>query len=215
MNQPDQKKNKAKKNPLVIFNILFLMLICLAIFSLYKIFYQASVPKLNPVEKTEMGTDLESSFVYANGRDLVTQPAEESKPGEGTRLQGFTVVNEVRTKEYMEKAISQFGPGDSEESEDEIIPDSDVRLITADDVEEAKVQFRGLVPSSSNVPQMIINEILARHGYRFKNKDILDYFLAKDWYRDRDDYEKDMDKVMTRLSETEKKNIDFIVKNYR
>lgn len=213
MNKPDQEKTKTGKGALIFFNVLFLLLICLAFFGLYKIFNQASVPKLNPVGKADMGIDHFGSYAYANGQDPLAQEREE-EPRESNRLQGFTVENEVRTKEYMEKIIGQFDT-EEEEWEEEILPDSDDRLITTEDVDGAVDRFEGLIPASSNVPQMIINEILARHGYWFKNKEIRDYFLDKDWYQGRDDYEEDMDKVMARLSDLEKKNIDFIVKNYR
>lgn len=213
MNKLDQEKTKTGKGALIFFNVLFLLLICLAFFGLYKIFNQASVPKLNPVDKADMGIDHFGSYAYANGQDPLVQEREE-EPRESNRLQGFTVENEVRTKEYMEKIIGQFDT-EEEEWEEEILPDSDDRLITTEDVDGAVDRFEGFIPASSNVPQMIINEILARHGYWFKNKEIRDYFLDKDWYQGRDDYEEDMDKVMARLSDLEKKNIDFIVKNYR
>lgn len=213
MNKLDQEKTKTGKGALIFFNVLFLLLICLAFFGLYKIFNQASVPKLNPVDKADMGIDHFGSYAYANGQDPLAQEREE-EPRESNRIQGFTVENEVRTKEYMEKIIGQFDT-EEEEWEEEILPDSDDRLITTEDVDGAVDRFEGFIPASSNVPQMIINEILARHGYWFKNKEIRDYFLDKDWYQGRDDYEEDMDKVMARLSDLEKKNIDFIVKNYR
>lgn len=214
MNKLDQEKTKTGKGVLIFFNVLFLLMICLAFFGLYKIFNQASVPKLNPVDKADMGIDHFGSYAYANGQDPLVQEREE-EPRESNRLQGFTVENEVRTKEYMEKIIGQFDPDNEEWAEEEILPDSDDRLITTEDVDGAVDRFEGFIPASSNVPQMIINEILARHGYWFKNKEIRDYFLDKDWYQGRDDYEEDMDKVMARLSDLEKKNIDFIVKNYR
>lgn len=214
MNKLDQEKTKTGKGVLIFFNVLFLLMICLAFFGLYKIFNQASVPKLNPVDKADMGIDHFGSYAYANGQDPLAQEREE-EPTEDSRLQGFTVENEVRTKEYMEKIIGQFDPDNEEWAEEEILPDSDDRLITTEDVDGAVDGFEGFIPASSNVPQMIINEILARHGYWFKNKEIRDYFLDKDWYQGRDDYEEDMDKVMFRLSDLEKKNIDFIVKNYR
>lgn len=214
MNKLDQEKTKTGKGVLIFFNVLFLLMICLAFFGLYKIFNQASVPKLNPVDKADMGIDHFGSYAYANGQDPLAQEKEE-EPTEDSRLQGFTVENEVRTKEYMEKIIGQFDPDNEEWAEEEILPDSDDRLITTEDVDGAVGRFEGFIPSSSNVPQMIINEILARHGYWFKNREIRDYFLDKEWYQGRDDYEEDMDKVMFRLSDLEKKNIDFIVKNYR
>ena len=48
------------------------------------------------------------------------------------------------------------------------------------------------------------NEIFARHGYKFKTKDMTDYFGAQEWYRPQHD------DVASRLSETEQINIALI-----
>lgn len=214
-----------KKTALVIFNGLLVLLIALAGFGLFKVINQTTVAKLDPPQESEGDREMSSSFIYANGvsPDL---PEEESVEEEKS-LAGFKVENEIITQstiddwERQAQGIGQPEPPIEEKEEDffnwgdQILPPSNDRLIDKDDVESAISQYQDKIPSTSNVPQMIINEILARHGYWFKTEEIRDYFLAQQWYSDQRDYEEDMDTVMSQLSEIEKKNIDFIVKNYR
>ncbi len=59
------------------------------------------------------------------------------------------------------------------------------------------------------------NEIYARHGWIFNRKDLDGYFKKKSWYTPRGD-KKDREKINKiiekELNETEKKNIDLILK---
>lgn len=49
------------------------------------------------------------------------------------------------------------------------------------------------------------NEIYARYGYEFKNKDWQAYFLAQDWYKP------SSDNVDAQLTEIERHNIKIIL----
>lgn len=93
------------------------------------------------------------------------------------------------TKEESEAAASV--------SYDEILPFSSDRLITESDIS-------GL---DNQALQTAVNEIYARHGYRFKDPDILAYFEQYDWYHpsiDSSDFNNDV------LSRTENENIKFL-----
>ncbi len=60
--------------------------------------------------------------------------------------------------------------------------------------------------------RIAINEIYARHGRRFKDKELQSYFNSLSWYAgiyDPEDFDKIQDSL---LSETEKKNINKLVK---
>ena len=57
--------------------------------------------------------------------------------------------------------------------------------------------------------QLAINTIYARHGYQFKDSELLQYFKGFDWYQPT---ETDMEKVNNSFSEIEKKNVDFLAK---
>ena len=66
------------------------------------------------------------------------------------------------------------------------------RLLTEDDI-------RGM---SKHELKLLRNEIFARHGRKFKTKEIQDYFLSKDWYQPLYDE--------VQLSKIEAQNVEFI-----
>ncbi len=93
------------------------------------------------------------------------------------------------------------GPEDTEtppdEDEDYILPDSDTKRYD-------EASLRRL---SKEELRLARNEIYARHGRRFKSRDLQDYFNGKDWYRPERDEIPD-----TELNEIEIANRDLIVK---
>ena len=60
---------------------------------------------------------------------------------------------------------------------------------------------------SKNDMQMAINEIYARHGYKFQSEEILNYFKQFSWY---DPDETDQSVIIGRLNSTEKANVDLL-----
>ncbi len=68
---------------------------------------------------------------------------------------------------------------------------------------------RGKMPGDRTIAQMIINEIYARHGYIFKDKDLNNYFSDYSWY---EGDTKDMTTIEGRLNDYETKNIKFLQK---
>lgn len=78
-----------------------------------------------------------------------------------------------------------------------IIPNSDSKLLTDEDVRNLSLQEINYAK----------NEIYARHGRIFKSSELSDYFNSKDWYYgtiDPDDFTDDM------LSDIERKNAVFL-----
>lgn len=71
---------------------------------------------------------------------------------------------------------------------------------STDSLKENDLRF---IPPS--ILLLIRNEIFARHGYKFKNKELLDYFKNKSWYTPR------YDKVDTLLTDIEKYNINVLL----
>ena len=55
--------------------------------------------------------------------------------------------------------------------------------------------------------QLAINTIYARHGYQFKDSELLQYFKGFDWYQPS---ETDMETVKNSFSEIERKNMEFL-----
>ena len=78
-----------------------------------------------------------------------------------------------------------------------ILPNSDVQSVTSDDL-------KGFTYAEA---QMAINEIYARHGRKFNDSDIQEYFDSQNWYHGTIAPE-DFDEAL--LSQVEKNNIDFI-----
>lgn len=87
------------------------------------------------------------------------------------------------------------------ENEGYIFPDSDTRLLTEDDLE-------GM---SNEELRRGRNEIAARHGRRFTDGSLQEYFDSQSWYEgtiDADDFNKEV-----RLSDIEQENMEFIKKH--
>lgn len=82
--------------------------------------------------------------------------------------------------------------------EDYILTDSSERLLTEEDLS-------GL---SNDMLRKARNEIVARHGRRFKDKELQAYFDSKLWYEGT--YEPDDFERFVQLSEIEQKNMEFI-----
>lgn len=80
------------------------------------------------------------------------------------------------------------------DSSDRLLTDADIRGMSAKELNYAK------------------NEIYARHGRIFNSQELADYFKSKSWYegtRSPSDFDDHGDSI---LSETEKKNIEFLKK---
>jgi len=90
-------------------------------------------------------------------------------------------------------------------SDGQIFPDSDTRILTHEE----------LVSVGDKKLELARNEIYARHGWIFNRKDLDGYFKKRSWYTPRGD-KKDREKINKiiekELNETEKKNIDLILK---
>lgn len=88
------------------------------------------------------------------------------------------------------------------ESGDYVLPDSDTRLLTDEDVS-------GL---SAYDLYLARNEIFARHGRMFENEDLKIYFESKDWYHGTISPQEFDANMTSRLSDVEQANIEMIKK---
>lgn len=101
------------------------------------------------------------------------------------------------------------------ESSDYICSYSSIRRLNEDDLFEIYSNtYYYSIPDDKTIAQMMINEIYARHGYEFSNSNIREYFDTKEWYRNIDERNDDMDEIYHNMSEIEKDNITFL-ENYR
>lgn len=92
-----------------------------------------------------------------------------------------------------------------------LCPESSTTYLTTAAVNTLITQYNGTMPDGKSVPQMIINEIYAKHGYLFKNQVLQAYFNQKSWYYGTTS---DMQQVTDRLNAIEKANVDFLRNNY-
>ena len=77
-----------------------------------------------------------------------------------------------------------------------VLPESDIRLISAEELEGVDLEMLGYMR----------NEILARHGYPFQKPIYQEYFRSQIWYVENPDFDYNM------LSEIEMANVETIKK---
>lgn len=107
---------------------------------------------------------------------------------------------EIRISGTGEVSSETASEEESDLSADYIIPDSDTKLLTDADIE-------GLSAKELNYAK---NEIYARHGRKFDSKELQDYFGSKSWYNGQYSPEEFDSQSDSLLSETEKKNAEFL-----
>lgn len=115
------------------------------------------------------------------------------------------------TWEYLKNGDEfTFVRKDNALSDKYIYKDSDSCAMTEGDVELARRNLQEELPAGKSIEQMIVNEIYAKHGYKFKNAEIQAFFDRKRWYSSIENYTSDMDEIYNSLNDFEKKNIDFL-----
>lgn len=97
----------------------------------------------------------------------------------------FRLENKYRIELYREPLTNGIYPFTSQR----LLNTSDLRSLTKQDL------------------KIMRNEIYARHGYKFKTSEMINYFLKQSWYEGK------YDDVTTKLSTIEKKNIELIKKH--
>ncbi len=109
--------------------------------------------------------------------------------------------NSITLKEFENLKSELFGwntTTNETNSDDYVFMDSSKRLLTEEDLE-------GLTDEELRIGR---NEIVARHGRRFSDKDLQEYFDSKSWYKgtvEADDFDRKV-----KLSDIENENMEFI-----
>lgn len=164
--------------------------------------FMTRTPSLRPISAAQ------------GSESAIHEQESTSEIHEKASLSDFALTRE--TSDKTSEASAEKTPQEAPSSDQgDISPDSSTRELTAEDVAQAVAKHSASIPAGSNVPQMMINEILARHGYRFKTEAIQRYFESKDWYRAIGTYDTDMDAVSAQLNQIEKTNVNFLAENYR
>ena len=95
-----------------------------------------------------------------------------------------------------------------------LYPDIYDRVLDQSDKEKILAVAQGLqLPTDKSIFQMIVNEIYAMHGYKFKNEEIYQYFAKYDWYQlmiNSDILVDDMSEIEPILSQMEIDNIKIL-----
>lgn len=107
---------------------------------------------------------------------------------------------------------SQIQDGDTENEEDSgyLCSYSSDCLLDESDIEYLKQSADTELPANETMIQMVINEMYARYGYEFKNKEIQQYFEDKQWYQDITERTQDMAQVFGKMTNMEQENVRFL-----
>lgn len=142
-----------------------------------------------PVVTTEQTTETEMSTEQTDRKDVTGQQEASEKTSEVINKEDTTGNEDMGTDGAV-----------GEEEAEYILPESASRLLTEADLEN-------LTQEDLRIAR---NEIYARHGRKFLDEGLQEYFNGKSWYNgtiEPDDFKEDM------LSEIERTNEDTIV-NY-
>ena len=142
-----------------------------------------------PVVTTEQTTETEMSTEQTDRKDVSGQQEASEKTSEVINKEDTTGNEDMGTDGAV-----------GEEEAEYILPESASRLLTEADLEN-------LTQEDLRIAR---NEIYARHGRKFLDEGLQEYFNGKSWYNgtiEPDDFKEDM------LSEIERTNEDIIV-NY-
>lgn len=154
-----------------------------------------NIPSLNPSKhegkQEEADVDLEGTDIQQN-------------------MNGFTVSSNGSVTE----APQANGDEENLDSANYLCSFSSEREMKKSDVKDIIKKNKETLPKGKSMPQMLINEIYARHGCKFETKEVQEYFDKKDWYKDLSEYESDKGKIYDEMSKTEKKNIKLL-QNYK
>ena len=197
--QPQQNKNETEKKSgsgaMVYLLIGAAVLIIILIAIIVLLFIKGNQPAKQdditdkPVVTTEQTTETEMSTEQTDRKDVSGQQEASEKTSEVINKEDTTGNEDMGTDGAV-----------GEEEAEYILPESASRLLTEADLEN-------LTQEDLRIAR---NEIYARHGRKFLDEGLQEYFNGKSWYNgtiEPDDFKEDM------LSEIERTNEDTIV-NY-
>lgn len=121
-------------------------------------------------------------------------------PKNTSSTQSTNTTTSNNSRQDTSQSSTQNASAEDSSANSYILPDSNKRLLTENDIE-------GMSAKELNYAK---NEIYARHGRMFKSSELQNYFKSKSWYKEvyaADDFDDQGDSI---LSETERKNIEFL-----
>lgn len=110
------------------------------------------------------------------------------------------------TFDWNVEGISNDNATTKATTEDYLCPYSSEREITNEEI-ASYLKFQYYLPGNRSILQMIVNEMYAKYGYKFKDDELNQYFNEKEWYRNIENKSDDMDTIYKNMSVIEQKNI--------
>lgn len=198
--EPVKKKNGKKK---LLLTILIPTVLAIAVSAIVLVMYfNNKDPKLTKTENSKSNLDAKEKQTNMAGQQTESETDTESKKESETKKQKKkkesskkeTTIVETKVKETVTPESATTVTKESEY----IIEGSDTRYITEDDLKKL----------DANQCRLARNELYARHGRKFNDENLNNYFSSKSWYHpsiEPDDFQESM------LNEYEIANRDKIV----
>ena len=153
-------------------------------------------------EDTETKEDSENKEAGESAEDGENKEISENKENSDNKEDTVTGKEEKKeVKEEEKKSSPKYLFADS--SKKKLDEKSAVALV------KKLESMNYVIPADSSIPSMIINEMYAKHGAKFKNENIQKYFNKKSWYK-KIKKKISTDKAFSKMNKIEKKNIEVL-----
>jgi hypothetical protein len=165
--------------------------------------HRGNVVKENKAEVPEEEEEMTEEDYLREAREEVAREMAEEEKQKKAEAEKKKQEEEARKREE-EARKQEEAKKQEEEKKKEQSSSGDHAISYSSSHRLTEEELKGV---SNNHLQMAINEIYARHGYKFKSDDIRKYFQQYSWYKPD---ETDMNKVSGRLNSTEKANVELM-----
>lgn len=217
-----------KKRGLLIFAVLLGGVIVLLGTSAVVLEITDGVPKIKQISKEEKITDTKienyeplnvtkeyDAFTINNPKALLNNNTEDSNH-ENNEADGAS--DDYKLDEETEKTEEEADKVEKENKKKNknsyLWADSSKKKLTEDsayDIIEKVENMEYVMPGARSAARMIINELYAKHGAKFKDKEVQKFFNNKKWYK-KIKKKVSTDKAFSKMSKIEKSNIEILDK---
>lgn len=186
------------------------------------------VPKIKQISKGEKITDTKiedyeplnvtkeyDAFTINNPKALLNNNTEDSNH-ENNEADGAS--DDYKLDEETEKTEEEADKVEKENKKKNknsyLWADSSKKKLTEDsayDIIEKVENMEYVMPGDRSAARMIINELYAKHGAKFKDKEVQKFFNNKKWYK-KIKKKVSTDKAFSKMSKIEKSNIEILDK---
>ena len=190
------------------------------------------VPKIKQISKEEKITDTKienyeplnvtkeyDAFTINNPKALLNNNTEDSNH-ENNEADGasddYKLDEETeKTEEEADKVEKENKKKNKKKNKNSYLwADSSKKKLTEDsayDIIEKVENMEYVMPGARSAARMIINELYAKHGAKFKDKEVQKFFNNKKWYK-KIKKKVSTDKAFSKMSKIEKSNIEILDK---